>query len=287
MMSSSSMSSETSSSLSSVASSSSAMVNIEELQFTETLNTDQTIKADSIANLVLALSGLIDQQAYTTFYLSLVAQGLDQEAVAKAVSVLGPIGNAIAADFINAISGQALLPAPEGINLVTRITPVGSRGVEYGYTVIQTINEVNVNLKMALRFETQVPTLSALIDGRTGYNVFLDGLKLVVNEMSLTTTDVILTLDTTTPTLVSSGLLDAQVELTPDGSGIVGVTFNGESLLLNLKGMVINGMIGVKANMGGTIAKLNATLDLESGASTINLTQPDVSIDMQGVDTSN
>lgn len=263
------------------------MVNIEDLKFNAILNTDQSIQTDSIENLGSALIGLIDQEAFNTFYLSLIAQGLDEAAVAKAISVLGPIGNAIAADFIQAFSGQALLPAPAGINLVTSVTPIGSRGVEYSYTVNQTINDVNVSLNTALRFETSRPSLSALIGGRTGYNVFLDGLNLVINEMNLSTSEVTITLDTSSPIVASSGLLDAQVELTPDGSGIVGVTFNGDDIALNLGGTLINGIIGVEANAKGSIDKLNATLDLVSGSSTISVTQPDINIDMQGIDAGN
>ena len=275
-----------SSSMSSAASSSIPAVNIEDLSFSAELKTDQSIETDSIANLGSALIGLIDKEAYEQFYLSLVAQGLDQAAINKAVSVLGPIGMAIGADFIKAFSGQALLTAPEGINLVSTVTPIGSRGNEYGYTVNQTIDDVAVALKLALRFPKNSPTLNALV-GRNGYNVYLDDLEFVVNELSLTTSDVVITLDTTNKTLLTTGNLDAQIELTPDGAGITKVTLNGESLALNVKGTVVNGIIGVTANGSGTIGVLGANLDMVSGSSKIDVTQPNVQVDMQGLDTSN
>jgi hypothetical protein len=275
-----------SSSISSAASSSIPAVNIEDLSFSAELKTDQSIETDSIANLGSALIGLIDKEAYEQFYLSLVAQGLDQAAINKAVSVLGPIGMAIGADFIKAFSGQALLTPPEGINLVSTVTPIGSRGNEYGYTVNQTIDDVAVVLKLALRFPKNSPTLNALV-GRNGYNVYLDDLEFVVSELSLTTSDVVITLDTTNKTLLTTGNLDAQIELTPDGAGITKVTLNGESLALNVKGTVVNGIIGVTANGSGTIGVLNADLDMVSGSSKIDVTQPNVQVDMQGLDTSN
>lgn len=276
-----------SSSSAAATSSSTPITPINELSFSAALTEDQSIQTDSVENLGSALLGLIDEDAYNQFYLSLVAQGLDQAAVAKAASVLGPVSAAIGADFIKAFSGQDLLPAPEGITLVSSVTPVGNRGVEYGYTVNQTINDVAVALDLALRFETQAPTLSALIDGRTGYNVFLDGLQLVVNELTLTTTEVTIALDTTSPLVASSNLLDAQVELTADGTDITAVTLNSEALELNLNGTVVNGIIGVSASGTGTAAAVNASLDLESGASAIDVTEPDVEVNMQGIDTEN
>lgn len=272
---------------SSVASSSAPAVNIEDLTFSASLKEDKTITTDSVANLGTVLLGLIDKDAFDQFYLSLIAQGLDEAALKKAVSVLGPISTAIGADFIKAFSGQDLLPAPAGINLVSQVTPVGSRGVNYGYTVTQTIDDVAVVLKMSLRFERQVPTLSALIDGRTGYNVFLDGLNLVVNELTLTTSDVAIALNTANPVLASSDLLDAQVELTPDGTNIKGVTFNGEALMINISGRAVNGIIGVDATGGGSVGVVNATIDLATGSSSIKVTAPDVTVQMQGVDTQN
>ena len=275
-----------SSSAPAVSSSSAPAVNIEDLSFSAGLKEDKSIQTDSVENLGSALLELIDKQAFDDFYLSLVAQGLDKDAIAKAVSVLGPVGSAIAADFIKAFSGQDLLPAPEGINLLSSVTPVGSRGVEYSYAVNQTIDGVDVKLDLALRFETQAPTLSALI-GRSGYNVYLDGLKLIVNEMVLNTSEVTITLDTTESLLASGGLLDAQVGLTEDGSDITTVAFNGETITLNLQGNVVNGIIGVTASGSGTIEGVNATLDLQNDSSSINVTQPDVEVNMQGVDTSN
>lgn len=270
---------------SSVASSSTPMTPINELSFSAELNEDQSIQTDSIENLGSALIGLIDQDAFDAFYLNLVAQGLDEAAIAKAVSALNPVGAAIGANFVKALSGQDLLPAPEGINLISAIVPIGFAGTEYAYTVNQTIDGVDVALDLALRFETMGPSLNAFTDGTSGYNVFLSGVQVVVNELKLTTSEVVIELDTAEPLLTSGGQLIAKIGLTEDQSNITSVELFGQAIELNLKGSVINGIIGVEANGTGTIGVLSADLDMVSGSTTIEVTEPNVEVNMQGIDT--
>jgi hypothetical protein len=275
------------------ASSSAPAINIEDLSFSEALNEDQSIQTDSIANLGAALIGLIDKDAFDAFYLNLVAQGLDEAAINKAVSVLSPVGTAIGAHFAKELSGQDLLAAPEGINLVATVTPIGQFGfgVEYSYTVRQTIDDVDVALELALRFEDQEPSLKGFDDsangGESGYNVYLSGLEVIVSEFKLSTTDVTIQLDAANPLLALNGQTVAKIGLTPDQSGITSVVFLGQALALNMQGSVVNGIIGVDANASGAIGLVNANIDMVGGSTTLDVTQPDITVNMQGVDTSN
>lgn len=266
------------------------MVNIEDLVFTTELKDNQSITTDSIANLGTALLGLIDKDALDEFYLSLVAQGLDQAAVARAASVMAPIGTAIGADFVERIAGSAvagLLPKPEGIQLVALETAIGRRGAEYSYVVKQTIDGVAVDLDVALRFEVQKPSASALGEGRNGYEVYLDGIELIINKLTLTSADATITINSTGGAAFATEFLTADVELLADGSNIKAVTLNGELASLNLGGSAVTGAVGVTAEGTGTIGFLNVDVDMETGNSELTVTTPDVSVNMQGVDTSN
>ncbi len=256
------------------------------LNLVDQIDTDFGIKTDSIVNLGTALLGMVDQKAYREFYLGLVAEGLNDAAIAHAVAALGPVSTAIVADFVKKLSGQSLLPAPEGINLKSTVTAIGARGVAYGYSVAQEINGVAVNLNLALRFKDQRPTLAALIDGRTGYNIFLDGLELVITDLSLASGEVNVKLLPAAGAITgfSASQLVAEVEVSAGGNAIEGVAFNGESLSVGMPlGTLVNGIIGVNATVGGTLKTVSATLDLVSGSSAITVAQPNIKVEMEGV----
>ncbi len=271
-----------------IASSSAAAVNIEDLSFTEALNEDQSIEVDAVANLGEAFINLIDKDAFDAFYLNLVAQGLDEAAILKAVAALTPVGTAIGADFIFQLSGQYIIPQPENITLIATTEDVGFAGKIYKYSVHQTIDDVVVALDIELQFANQKPGASiTTTDEATTYEVALSGLVLVVNELKLTTSDVTIELDTTNPLLAFKGGVRAIVDIAASDQSITSVVFQSQALDVNLQASVVNGIIGVDGNAGGTIEGLDVQIDMIADTATVGVTQPDVTVEMQGVDTSN
>ena len=280
---------EASSSSAPVASSSSApTVNIEDLSFTEALSEDQSIEVDAVANLGEAFINLIDKDAFDEFYLNLVAQGLDEAAIAKAVAALTPVGTAIGAEFIYQLSGEYVVPLPEGINLIAPDPVEVGFGLHYSYSVNQTIDDVDVALNIELQFSNSQPgaRITNGEDGTTTFNVSLDGLTVAVNELKLTTTDVTIALDTTNPLMSFSGALRVEAVLGSDGS-IGSIEFRSAPLAVHLEGSVVNGIIGVDGDAIGTIGGLDVQVDMAADTATVGVTQPDVVVEMQGVDTSN
>lgn len=271
---------------SSVASSSAPAVNIEDLTFSATLTEDQSVDTDSLANLGSILLGLIDKDAFDEFYLGLVAQGLNEAAINKALSVMGPIGSALGADFVYEASQMELLPRSETIIFApsVRKANLGFFGEEYYYQLEQTIDDVAVKLDLVLRFpDNQV----AFSPSSNTYTVNLDSLQVVVNEFSLTTSEVEIALDTTNPVIFSAQRLRPQIVLTADGANIVSVTAVGQNLSVDLKGTLVNGIIGATAEGAGTIGGLNAAINMETGSSTVGILTPNINVNMQGVDTQN
>ncbi|MDZ7922761.1 MAG: hypothetical protein U5M23_01595 [Marinagarivorans sp.] len=235
---------------------------------------------------------MIDKDAFDTFYMGLIAAGLDKDAIAIAVGPLSKVGQAIGADFVTQITGEAIIAAPEGIQINPMSNLIGDEGREYVYSVNQTIDDVKVVLKLALLFEDTGPTIATLTGGVKGYNVGLHGLKVVVNEMSMTTNRATVTLDTTTSVVASFPRLSARVVLAADGKTLLGATIisknrtnvTGPTAILDLKVKAVTGKVGVTANAGGTIGELNAELlDLTAGASDITVTTPNVTVKMQGI----
>lgn len=272
---------------SSVASSSSVpMVNIEDLTFSAELTENQSVNTDTLANLGSVLLGLIDKDAFDEFYLGLVAQGLNEAAINKALSVMAPIGSALGADFIYEASQMELLPRSETIIFgpVLRKANLGFFGEEYFYQLDQTIDDVAVKLDLVLRFpDNQV----AFSPSSNTYTVNLDSLQVVVNEFSLTTSEVEIALDTTNPVIFSAQRLRPQIVLTADGANIVSVTAVGQNLAVDLKGTLVNGAIGATADASGSIGGLNAAVDMVTEDSTVEVVTPDITVNMQGVDASN
>ena len=271
-----------------VASSSAPAVNIEDLNFTEVLNEDQSIEVDAVANLGEAFINLIDKDAFDAFYLDLVAQGLDEAAIAKAVAALTPVGTAIGADFIYQLSGDYIIPIPDGINLTATNEEAGF-GIIYYYSVNQKIDDVDVVLNIELQFPNSQPGANIRNNDETGvttYTVGLNGLVVMVNELKLTTSDVTIALDTTNPLLAFKGGVRVVADLAADGN-IAAINFLSAALDVNLKGSVVNGIIGVDGNAGGTIGGLDVQIDMTADTATVGVTQPDVTVEMQGVDTSN
>lgn len=284
-----SSSSEAPVSSSSVASSSAPAVNIEDLTFSATLTEDQSVNTDSLANLGSILLGLIDKDAFDEFYLGLVAQGLNEAAINKALSVMGPIGSALGADFVYEASQMELLPRSETIIFApsVRKANLGFFGEEYYYQLNQTIDDVAVKLDLVLRFPDNQVAFSVLGNGVNGYGVNLDSLEVVVNEFSLTTSEVEIALDTTNPVIFSAQRLRPQIVLTADGANIISVTALGQNLAVDLKGSLVNGIIGVSADASGAIGGLNAAIDMETEDSTVEVLTPNINVNMQGVDTQN
>ena len=277
-----------SSSAPAVSSSSAPAVNIEDLSFTETLNEDQSIEVDAVANLSEAFINLIDKDAFDSFYLDLVAQGLDEAAIAKAVAALTPVGTAIGADFIYQLSGDYIIPIPEGINLTATSEEAGF-GIIYHYSVNQKIDDVDVVLDIELQFPNSQPGANIRKNDETGvttYTVGLNGLVVMVNELKLDTSDVAIALDTTNPLLAFKGGVRVVADLAADGN-IASINFLSAALDVNLKGSVVNGIIGVDGNAEGTIDGLDVQIDMAADTATVGVTQPDVTVEMQGVDTSN
>ena len=288
VISSSSAPTESSSSAPAVSSSSAPAVNIEDLSFTETLNEDQSIEVDAVANLSEAFINLIDKDAFDSFYLDLVAQGLDEAAIAKAVAALTPVGTAIGADFIYQLSGDYIIPIPEGINLTATSEEAGF-GIIYHYSVNQKIDDVDVVLDIELQFPNSQPGANIRKNDETGvttYTVGLNGLVVMVNELKLDTSDVAIALDTTNPLLAFKGGVRVVADLAADGN-IASINFLSAALDVNLKGSVVNGIIGVDGNAEGTIDGLDVQIDMAADTATVGVTQPDVTVEMQGVDTSN
>ena len=279
-----------------VASSSAPAVNIEDLNFTEVLNEDQSIAVDAVANLGEAFINLIDKDAFDSFYLDLVAQGLDEAAIAKAVAALTPVGTAIGADFIYQLSGDYIIPLPEGINLTATKEAVGFSGQAFKYSVNQTIDDVDVVVDIELQFPNSQPGANISKDSVTGittYNVVgLSNLVVVVNELKLTTTDVTIALDTTNPVLTFEGGVRVVAVTNSDG-GIESIEFASQPVTVHLEGSVVNGIIGVDGSAIGTIGTsdtpiaLDVQIDMAADTATIGVMQPDVTVEMQGVDTSN
>ena len=271
-----------------MASSSAAAVNIEDLSFTEALTDDQSVEVDAVANLGEAFINLIDKDAFDAFYLDLVAQGLDEAAIKKAVAALTPVGTAIGAEFIKQLSGEYVIPLPEGINLIAPDPEEVGFGLHYSYSVNQTIDDVAVALNIELQFPNTPP--GATIDNGEGgvktFRVSLDGLTVVVNELTLTTSDVAIALDTTNPLINFGGALRVVAVTGSDGS-IEMIEAKSAPLAVHLEGSVVNGIIGVDADAIGTIGGLDIQVDMAADTATVGVTQPDVVVNMQGVDTSN